>query len=229
MNISANIKKLLDEMESLKNRLGLKYDIDIVAVTKTRTVEEMREAIQAGMDRIGENRVQEAESKFPLLDLPVEKRLIGHLQENKANKAAVLFDCVDSLDSIKTARRLNNRCSELGKVMPVLIEINTSGEATKNGLEAEQTEEFVHEILNLKSLSLQGLMTIGPLTDDEARVRQAFQDLYRLREKLRSQFPSLSLHTLSMGMSGDYQLAIEEGSTMIRPGTLLFGHRDYNV
>lgn len=228
MGIRENVLRLMDEVQGLESRLGIR-PVSIVAVTKTRTVEEIKEAIQAGMTRIGENRVQEAESKFSELDLPVEKRLIGHLQENKVNKALQLFDTLDSLDSLSTARRLDRRCAEIGRRLPVLVEINTSGETSKNGLEAGQAAGFIAELNGLSQLDVQGLMTIGPLTQDEQPIRAAFRSLLKLREDLLRQFPHLKLPVLSMGMSGDYRIAIEEGSSMIRPGTLLFGQRDYSI
>ncbi len=228
MNIRKNIEDLMQEIESLRTAHNIDYPIHIIAVTKTRTVQEVRQAIEAGMTQIGENRVQEAETKFKELGpVTVKKRLIGHLQENKANKAAELFDTVDSLDSIKTARKLNNKCKDLDKKMEVLIEVNTSGESSKHGLQEAEVRPFINELKELSQLDIRGFMTIGPLTQEEAAIRAAFKQLYRIRSEMKAAYPDLTLDELSMGMSSDYAIAIQEGSTMIRPGTLLFGHRDY--
>jgi pyridoxal phosphate enzyme (YggS family) len=200
-------------------------EIKLTAVTKTRSVEEMLEAAP-WVDALGENRVQEAASKKR--DWPAGSgavwRMIGHLQSNKVRKALELFDAVDSVDSAELARALDRSAEGAGRILPVLIEVNTSGEASKTGVEPRNFPELLDSVQECPRLKLEGLMTIGPLTDDEARIRNAFAGLREMasRARLRS---GLSLPVLSMGMSGDFERAVLEGSTMVRIGTALFGAR----
>jgi pyridoxal phosphate enzyme (YggS family) len=200
-------------------------EIKLVAVTKTRSVEEMLKAAPR-VDALGENRVQEAASKKR--DWPAGSgavwRMIGHLQGNKVRKALELFDTVDSVDSVELARALNRAAGEARRALSVLVEVNTSGEASKTGIDPGEISELADGVLDCPHLKLEGLMTIGPLTDDEARIRNAFAGLREMasRVRLRSGLP---LPVLSMGMSGDFEWAVLEGSTMVRIGTALFGPR----
>ncbi|MBQ6002097.1 MAG: YggS family pyridoxal phosphate-dependent enzyme, partial [Synergistaceae bacterium] len=193
-----------------------------------RTVDEMKEAEKIPfVDFFGENRVQEAESKRKVYrESRIPWRLIGHLQANKARKAAEIFDTIDSIDSPELAARLSRIAGELGKIIPVLIEVNTSGEASKSGVDPANFTELLDAVISQENLRLDGLMTVGPITDDECEIRNAFAALRTLSENARKK-TGLELPVLSMGMSGDFELAILEGSTMIRIGTLLFGPRDY--
>ena len=227
MNISDNIDKARSIIEAKAASLGIKYDITIIAVTKNMPSSYIVEASQAGLSNIGENRVQEAEKKFGEIKSlhGITKHMLGHLQGNKAAKAAAIFDMVQSIDSLETAGKLDRRCMELGRVMPVLIEVNTSGEASKSGVKPELAEELAAGLAGLGSLKLSGLMTVGPLADDEASVRRSFKLLFKLREKLLQAFSSVKEPVLSMGMSGDFEKAIEEGSNMVRLGRILFGER----
>ena len=202
----------------------------LVAVTKTRTVQEMLAAVPFA-DAIGENRVQEAEEKKKAWPSDGEAsalpwRLIGHLQGNKARKALELFDTVDSLDSIALAERLDRVARERERTLPVLIEVNMAQEVSKTGIAPEDFGSLLDRVQNLPHLRLEGLMTIGPLTEDEASVRRAFAGLRDLAEEARKQ-SGLPLSVLSMGMSGDFEWAIQEGSTMVRIGSALFGPRNY--
>ncbi|MBQ7216897.1 MAG: YggS family pyridoxal phosphate-dependent enzyme [Synergistaceae bacterium] len=217
--------------DRIQNALSLAKRTDrvaFVAVSKTRTVDEMKQAEAFPcIDYFGENRVQEAESKRSTYGTSrIPWRLIGHLQANKARKAVELFDAIDSIDSIDLAQRVDRIAGELGKVMPVLIEVNTSGEASKSGIDPENFPQLAEKVMTLQNLRLDGLMTVGPLTDSEPEIRRAFAELRGLRENARS-ITGLTLPILSMGMSGDFELAIQEGSTMVRIGTLLFGARVY--
>jgi pyridoxal phosphate enzyme (YggS family) len=206
-------------------------EIKLTAVTKTRSVEEMLEAAP-WVDALGENRVQEAASKKR--DWPSGSeavwRMIGHLQSNKVRKALELFDAVDSVDSAELARALGRAAEGAGRILsipvpvPVLIEVNMSGEAGKTGVDPRKFLELADSVLECPHLSLEGLMTIGPLTDDEARVRNAFAGLREMASQARLR-SSLPLPVLSMGMSGDFEWAVLEGSTMVRIGTALFGAR----
>ncbi len=202
-------------------------EIILVAVTKTKPVELIREAITAGITHFGENRVQEAAGKIPLITEPVQWHLVGTLQTNKVKKALELFHLIESVDSLHLAREIQRRCEQLNKTMPVLIEVNTSAEKTKHGVTPEQLPEMLKEMLTLSRLQIQGLMTIGPgwaVTEPEAS-RPCFQLLARLAEEMRQRF-TIPLPHLSMGMSSDFEVGIQCGATIIRIGTAIFGPRE---
>ncbi len=199
------------------DRLGIPSNVKLIAVTKTRTVEEIKEAIISGITCIGENRVQEANEKFPLLP-KVEKHMIGSLQTNKVRLAVELFDMIQSVDSVKLAKEIDKRCEAINKVMPVLVEVNIGGESNKYGIKLEDVKSFVKEISQLKNISIQGLMCVAPLVSPE-EARPYFK-------KMKQAFESINgLKWLSMGMSNDFAIAIEEGATLVRVGTAIFGQR----
>jgi pyridoxal phosphate enzyme (YggS family) len=201
-------------------------EIRIMAVTKSFPEPVVRQAWEAGQRLFGENRVQEAEAKYGRLR-DLELHLIGHLQRNKARKAAELFAGVHSIDKIETAQALELACSAADRNMEVLLELNTSGEPTKFGFaSAEALQASVEPILALPHLRLRGLMTVGPLTAELDRIRAAFRQLRELFLRLQGVYPQLRLDTLSMGMSGDFEAAVEEGSTLLRLGSALFGPRE---
>jgi pyridoxal phosphate enzyme (YggS family) len=204
-------------------------DITLVAVTKTRTVAEIEVAYAAGIRHVGENRVEEAESKFPELELPgMTRHMVGHLQRRKARRAVELFDVVQSVDSVRLARRLDVLAAEGDRTLPILIEINVSGEASKYGFLATQRaelEDAVAEIVALTSLRVEGLMTVAPISHDPERVRPVFARLRELARELQARFPEATWRHLSMGMTDDYVVAVEEGATMVRIGRALFGPR----
>jgi pyridoxal phosphate enzyme (YggS family) len=224
--IENNIAAVRERIARAADRAGRGVsEIRLTAVTKTRTVEEMRRAAP-WVDAIGENRVQEAASKKPKwTEGGVAWRMIGHLQSNKVRKAAALFDTVDSVNSPELARALSRAAEESGRVLPVLIEVNTSGEASKTGAGPEGFEALLQDVLACPYLKLEGLMTVGPLTGNEALARGAFAGLREMASRARAR-SGLLLPVLSMGMSGDFEWAILEGSTMVRIGTALFGARD---
>jgi len=199
------------------DKLQIQSDVKLIAVTKTRTVEEIKQAIKAGIACIGENRVQEAEEKFPLLP-NVEKHMIGSLQTNKVKLAVKLFDMIQSVDSLKLAKEIDKRCKAINKVMPILVEINIGDEASKHGIKPEDVEGFVKEISKLKNIKVYGLMCVAPLVNPE-EARPYFKQMKRLFDSIGN------MKWLSMGMSNDYKIAIEEGSNMIRIGTAIFGER----
>jgi PLP dependent protein len=229
MSISDNLKEVRDKIEKKKHELGINYPITIIGVTKTMSAGVVKEAFHAGIDQIGESKVQEAEKKFLELDgLKIKKHLIGHLQENKVNKAAALFDFIQSIDSVAVATKLNNKLAESGKTMPVLVEVNVSGEESKFGIDPDDLEETVGWVKGMKFLKLTGLMTIGPLDKPENVVHQAFATLFSLRERMEVIYTGLDLPILSMGMSDDFEIAVEEGATMLRLGRVLFGDRMIN-
>lgn len=226
--MNENVEKIYERIQNAKLKAGRNDKIFFTAVSKTRTVEEMKEAEKISwVDFFGENRVQEAESKKILYpDSKLKWRLIGHLQNNKARKAVEIFDFIDSVDTVELAARLNRIAGELNKKIPILIEVNTSGEESKSGVSPKNFPELLDFTVSQENLSLEGLMTVGPLTDDEKEIRKSFSSLRGLIENSRAS-TGLPLPLLSMGMSDDFELAILEGSTMIRIGTLLFGPRDY--
>ena len=223
-----NAEIIRERIDSAMSKAGRRDKVYFAAVSKTRNVDEMREAEKISwVDFFGENRVQEAESKRKVYgESRIPWRLIGHLQANKARKAAEIFDTIDSIDSPELSQRLDRIAGELGKVIPVLIEVNTSGESSKSGVSPERFPALLDAVVSGKNLRLDGLMTVGPITDDEREIRRAFATLRGLAENARSE-TGLALPILSMGMSGDFETAILEGSTLIRIGTLLFGPRDY--
>lgn len=224
-----NAEEIRERIDSAMSKAGRKDKVFFAAVSKTRTVDEMKEAEKISwVDYFGENRVQEAESKRKVYgESRIPWRLIGHLQANKARKAAEIFDTIDSIDSSELAHRVNRIAGELGKIIPVLIEVNTSGEESKSGVEPEKFSALLDAVISQENLRLDGLMTVGPITDNEREIRNAFATLRTLSENARTK-TGLILPTLSMGMSDDFELAILEGSTLIRIGTLLFGARDYS-
>ena len=201
----------------------------LIAVTKTRSVEEINEAISLGIKSIGENRVQEAEVKFQKVSKGVEKRLVGNLQSNKIKKAVALFDSIDSVGSYSLAQKISKYCQKIEKTQRILIQINTSEEKTKNGFLLSEKKEIL-KCFSLPNLQVDGLMTIGPLTDNQNKRKKAFQSLKGFFSMINETLsPEKQAKELSMGMSDDFLLAIKEGSTMIRIGTNIFGSRKTNA
>ena len=204
-------------------------EIHLIAVSKTVPVEVLRDAYALGLRVFGENRVQEAQEKIAALALPdIRWELIGHLQTNKANRAAELFARVQSVDSVRLAEALSTRALALGKTLPILLEVNVAGEESKSGFALEETLAAARVIANLPGLRPEGLMTIAPLVDNPEEVRPVFRVLRELRDRLREAIPLTSdggWPELSMGMSDDFAVAIEEGATLIRLGRALFGAR----
>ncbi len=203
-------------------------EIKVMAVSKTRTLEEIEAAYNAGFRLFGENRVQEAVEKFTGFHEDAELHIIGHLQSNKAKAAAGIAGCIQSVDRIKIAKYLNRYSGELGKKLDIYLEYNTSGEESKSGFTNED-EYFrtIDEILSMDNIIIKGLMTIGPLGGGSNAVRKAFSYLKELFDRTAGRYPEIDLRELSMGMSSDFPIAIEEGATLVRIGTLLFGPRIY--
>jgi pyridoxal phosphate enzyme (YggS family) len=227
--IARNLENVRAALARAAERSGRDpQSVVIMAVTKAFPLAEVQAACSAGLRLFGENRVQEAEAKYGAAGLPpLSLHLIGHLQRNKARKAAELFEAVDSIDKVETAQALEAACAAAGRTLEILLEMNTSGEATKFGFAGEEELLAAAEpILGLPHLRLRGLMTVGPLTSDREQVRSAFRRLARLFDRLRSRYAGQPLEVLSMGMSGDFETAVEEGSTLVRLGTALFGPRD---
>jgi len=201
--------------------------IRLVAVSKTVPAETVKEAIEAGATILGENYVQDAREKFDaLVHYPVSWHFIGHLQSNKAKYAVRLFDLIHSVDSLKLARALDKEVKKVDKIQPILVQVNISGEDTKSGISAEDAPGLISEISHLKNLSIEGLMTMPPYFYQPEKVRPYFAALRELRDQMKKQsLPNVSLEELSMGMTGDFEVAIEEGATLVRIGTAIFGER----
>jgi hypothetical protein len=202
-----------------------------MAVSKLHPAETLAEAVSAGVKLFGENRVQEFDAKrsrFLELGTPAPKvHLIGHLQSNKTAKAAELFDGIDTVDSLRLAERLNEAAGKMGRTLPILLEIRLSTEPTKAGADPESTElrTLFEQLPDLPHLAMRGLMTIAPLDENPETARACFQRLRALRDEWARKYSQLEFGELSMGMSGDFEIAIEEGSTVVRIGTALFGER----
>ena len=223
--LAANLAEVRSRIDAAARRAGRDpASVRLMAVTKGFPRETVLEALEAGATLIGENRVQEAESKLVDLTDRCEVHLIGHLQTNKARAAAALFSCVQSIDSVHTAAALNGRCEERNRTLDVLLELNTSGEASKSGFPGvDELAAGLDQVEELPQLRVRGLMTVGPLTGDQGAIRGAFARLRQAFERLcvgRSGFDMLS-----MGMSSDFEIAVEEGSTLVRVGTAIFGPR----
>jgi len=231
MSVAANIASIQERITAAARRAGRKPgEIALMAVSKTQPPERIREAYNAGQRLFGENRVQDFATKAGALqDLhAAEWHMIGHLQTNKAARAVELFCAVDSVDSLKLAERLNAAASKLNRKLEVLIEINVGGEAAKSGIAPGSTalEELLLAAPRLEELVFRGLMTVPPFTEDPEGARLYFRQLRALRDTIASRkLPALIMDQLSMGMSHDFEVAIEEGSTCVRVGTAIFGER----
>ena len=227
MSIKENLLRILEEVQIACQRVGRSpEEVRILGAAKKQPIEKIREAYEAGLRLIGENYVQEAQKKREFLkDLDLTWHLIGPLQTNKAKYAARLFDLVETIERPAIAQELAKRAQKVGRRLPVFIEVNVGGEETKAGVAPEDLEALAELVLSLESLELRGLMTIPPYREDPEEVRPFFAKLRKLLERLKDKFPEAPLKELSMGMSHDFQVAVEEGATIIRIGTALFGPR----
>lgn len=231
MSIADNLAEVRERIATAAHRAGRQAgEIALMAVSKTFPSEHIREAHDAGARLFGENRVQEFAGKInSLRDLrDPEFHLIGHLQSNKAGKAIELFSAVDSVDSLRLAQKLNASAQQCGKKISVLIEINVGGELAKSGVPpgSRELEELLSGAQALPHLEFSGLMTVPPFSDDPQAARPYFRKLRELRNQIAARkLPSIDMRTLSMGMSHDFEVAIEEGSTCVRVGTAIFGER----
>ena len=229
-NIKENIIKVQANINRLAKAAGREEDeVLLCAVTKTRTTEEINEAIAGGVTDIGENKVQEILDKYDSTE-PCRWHLIGHLQTNKVKYIVDKVFMIHSVDSIRLAEEINRRCLNIGKTMNILIQVNSAMEDTKFGIPPEETESLIDEILEkCPNIVIKGLMVIGPFADEPEDVREYFKEGKELYDKYgKIQHDNLDFQFLSMGMSNDYQVAIEEGSNIVRIGTAIFGERDYS-
>ena len=217
-------KKIAESVHRIME--SLPPDVTLVAAVKGRSVAEVRAAIEAGVTHVGHNYIQEAELMVDLMRDSAKWHMIGHLQRNKAKKAVLLFDMVETVDSWFLARELDKRCARMEKTMPVLVEVNSGREASKTGVKPEDVEGLVRQMSELEYLRVQGLMTMGPRFGDPENARPFFQETRKAFDRLaRMDLPHASMDYLSMGMTNSYRVAIEEGANMVRIGTKIFGHR----
>jgi PLP dependent protein len=226
-----DLKKRLDNVKDRINKTALKCgrdpeSIHLVAVSKTIPANRVREAIMAGVTTLGENYVQEARNKFNVLGtFPVSWHFIGHLQSNKAKYAVRLFDLIHSVDSLKLARELNKQAKKVNKIQDVLIQINISKEPSKSGSDIENAANLIKDIVLFENLTVKGFMAMPPFFNNPEKARPYFTALRNLRDQIQKDFPGVDLNELSMGMTGDFEVAIEEGATFVRIGTAIFGER----
>jgi pyridoxal phosphate enzyme (YggS family) len=223
--IRDNIGRIKERINKAAAKSGRRpNEITLVAVSKTFPAEAIRAAVEYGLTDIGESRIQEAEPKLSSLGKIARWHMIGHLQSNKARKAVRLFDMIQSIDSIKLAETVNRHVGHLGRKIDCLLEVNSSGENAKYGFRPEEIPSIINTVKSFENINLCGLMTIGPFVDDDKPIRKAFRITKELyidgREKIGDSFS-----VLSMGMSDDFEIAIEEGSNMVRIGTAIFGSR----
>lgn len=223
--ISDNLRELRGRIAEACEEFDRDADeITIVAVTKTFPADIIKKSVSAGLYDIGESKIQEAELKINAVGHIARYHLIGHLQSNKIKKAVQLFDVIQSVDSLELAKEISRRAGEAERVMECYIEVNSSGEPQKYGIAPDRTLELVKHVIELPHIKLSGLMTVGPLSNDQDAVRDAFRSVHELFH-LAQEIGGEQFDVLSMGMSDDFQLAIAEGSTMIRVGTGIFGPR----
>ena len=231
--LEANLRSVQDRIASAAARAGRDPgEITLVAVTKTRSPDTIRAAYELGQRHFGENRVEEAELKVPELPGDLAWHMIGHIQSRKAKRVAPLFEMVHSIDSVKLARRLDRACEGRAQPLPVLLECNVSGEQAKYGFEADRWEQddaqrkalwaAVEQVLTLPNLQVQGLMTMAPIVADPEEARPVFVRLRQLRDALAAAFAQGDWRHLSMGMTDDFEVAIEEGATLVRVGRAIF-------
>lgn len=224
-----------DRLEKVKDRIKRAAEdcrrdpqsVQLVAVSKTVPTSKVQEAIEAGVTILGENYVQEARDKInSLMSFPVSWHFIGHLQSNKAKYAVRLFDLIHSVDSLKLAQELNRQAQKNAKIQQILIQVNISQEETKSGIFVDDAVSLISEISHLDNLAVKGLMTMPPYFNQPEKVQPFFAALRNLRDQIESKaIPNVSMDQLSMGMTGDFEVAIEEGATMVRVGTAIFGER----
>lgn len=217
MTIKENVKRLLGELPS---------GVTLVAAAKTRTPEQVLQAVDAGIEIIGENYVQEAQAAFTIIGSKAKWHMIGHLQRNKVKQAVEIFDAIETVDSLRLASEIDKRCAQIGRTMPVFIEINSGREPQKAGVFPEDTEDLLRELASFEHVTAEGLMTMGPRLGDPEEARPYFKETKRLFDRMKGLLlANVEMRHLSMGMSNSYLVAIEEGATMVRIGTGVFGER----
>jgi pyridoxal phosphate enzyme (YggS family) len=227
--IKENLAALLENISDIARAAGRDSgDVSLIGVSKTFGMDKILEAYNAGLKDFGENRIQEAKDKIEKIDADIRWHFIGHLQTNKAKTAVRLFDVIHSVDSVRLAEALDKHCGTIGRErIDILLQVNIAREPQKSGIDPEDVMDAVKEMMHLKHARLAGLMTIPPYTENKEETRKHYKRLRELRDNTNSTLNADVLKELSMGMSNDYDVAIEEGSTYVRVGTALFGGRDY--
>jgi len=224
-SIAENLERVREQIAQAAAKVGrAPGEVELVAITKTHAAEKVREAIQAGQSLFGESRVQEGRAKIPELPSAIRWHFVGHLQKNKIRHALPLFEMIHSIDSLALAQEVNRIAEEEGMHPRVLLEINVAGEGSKFGFAPDKLREQMEELLALPRLSVLGLMTIPPLSEEPEASRKYFIQLRELRDRVQTEF-RVDFAQLSMGMTQDYAVAVEEGATLVRVGTAIFGER----
>jgi PLP dependent protein len=228
VDIAANCRTIFERIGRAAARSGRDAGaVKLLAASKLQSAEKIRAAAAGGVRLVGENYVQEAAAKKPTISAAVEWHLIGHLQRNKAKAALDLFDVIESLDSVELARALDKEAGARGRVVRALIEVNLGGEAGKSGVAAERLQPLLESVATLRHVKVEGLMAVPPFSEDAESARPYFKQLRELRDKGKTvAAANIDLKELSMGMSQDFEVAIEEGATLVRVGTALFGPRE---
>ena len=227
MSIAENLSRIEERMAEAAIRSGrAPGSVKLVGVTKTVDLDRIKEAVSAGLQILGENYVQEARDKIRELKDRVSWHFVGRLQTNKAKYAVKLFDVIQTVDSLKLAQELNRRAQPLGRTIPIIIQVNLASEVSKGGVEPSECLSLIRHVSVLENLQIRGLMTMPPFFDQPERARPYFAQLRELSQKIaEAQVAGVEMNELSMGMSGDFEAAIEEGATLIRVGTAIFGER----
>lgn len=219
MSIKGNINKVLSDLPE---------GVEVVAAAKARTPEEVLEAVQSGIRIVGENYVQEAEKAYEMVGGEVKWHFIGHLQKNKVKKAVKIFDMIETVDSVEIAKEIDKRCEQIGKVLSILVEINSGEEEQKSGVSPKDAEQLIKEVSSFKNIKVMGLMTMGPRFGNPEDSRPYFIKTREIFDKIKKlNLPNVEMRYLSMGMTNSYKIAIEEGANIVRIGTKLFGERNY--
>jgi pyridoxal phosphate enzyme (YggS family) len=219
VSIKGNINKILSDLPE---------GVELVAAAKARTPEEVLEAVQSGVKIVGQNYVQEAEKAYEMVGDKARWHFIGHLQKNKVKKAVNIFDMIETVDSVEIAKEIDKRCEQIGKVMSVLVEVNSGQEKQKSGVSPRDAEQLIKEISSFKNINVVGLMTMGPRFGNPEDSRPYFIKTREIFDKVkRLCLPNVEMKYLSMGMTNSYKIAVEEGANIVRIGTRLFGERDY--
>ena len=229
--LEENLKKVQENIRIACEKAGRDpSEVTLIAVSKTKPVETLKEAYDLGVRVFGENKVQELDKKIDALPEDISWHMIGHLQRNKVKYIAGRVELIHSVDSFRLAEEINIHAKKQGIVIPILIEVNVAGEESKFGVSVEDTEELIRQIAELDGISIRGLMTIAPYVVDSEENRTIFNKMLKLSvDIIQKNIDNVSMDILSMGMTGDYMVAIEEGATMVRVGTGIFGERNYNI
>lgn len=229
--VSENYREVEARVAAACERAGrTRESVTLIAVSKTKPVEDIRELIEIGVMDFGENKVQEMCGKREAIPEDLHWHLIGHLQRNKVKYIAGSAHLIHSVDSMRLAQEIQKEAAKVGRICPVLIEVNIGDEESKSGVAYEEAEVLVREVRTLPNVQIRGLMCIAPFTEEPESNRRYFRQMRELRDRIAAEeLPGVEMTELSMGMTGDFEVAIEEGATMVRVGTAIFGHRDYGT